>query len=1203
MKNTLLAFLLLLACAVSGQSAYWEKLNPPDGGWALGFTLITNGWVYAELQDHSVYCSKNNGQDWEKVFSPSIDPDTGFQRMTVGRAGTLFKEQRAPSLELFSTYISNDNGQSWQLVMDSSAIHNICQTSSGKWFGYSSSEADNKTIFYASDDQGSSWNALTEVTPNYYFNIALIADDYDRLVLYSPYSVQQLTFSSDEGQTWHNFYDFQGTPEFPTITLQNTVIRWDILFPMAIIRYVADTTDIVVIDTALQAANAILSHVYLGTDSALYAVASDPATNKLFCYRSVDDGSTWTFLPNDTSLYQLPVFLRLSDGSLIASLSDIYRSADDGSTWFFSTKGIQRGRIEQFESPKDSLWYATTSAGLWKTANSGTTWGLLKSRSNLDAPGASFATDLSGKLLVCIQDSVFFSTNFGTDFSNVTPGNYPASYQNRVGINPENGTLFLGTPVGTQRSSDGGQSWSIVTDSIRLRKLIRHPSGLLYAAMDSSATTSGGVQTTYTIIYKSTDDGITWSRTLNDAIKDFTINALGEVFAKRTGKLFRSIDNGNTWSSWADGLPNSPNRIASNMGSQLFLSGTNNTIAMSVTNGNSWQTMPPNVSYNTSNNSNLSFDPSGKLYAPTHGSSGQDGLFRTTNSTLAGAYLTGEIFKDADGDCSTKDPETTLHNWVVRADGVDAWYANTDTSGRYTMFLDTGAYFLSSKPAIGVLWQSCGDSLPIQLAELLDTTTQDFPILALADCPYMTVDVSVPWLERCFESQVWLEYCNQGTQSADSVWVDLMLDPLLTFTDTLLSYESLGNNTFRFQLGAVNTGDCGSFSVSVYTDCDSTVLGQTLCVEAHIYPDSLCIPIPGWSGAEIALSARCEQDTVYFDAINQGDAPTQPLLYYVIEDDVVMFQNTQTLLAGESRSFAFAADGHYLRFESEQEPGHPFSLHVAAWEEGCGDLDLSSLGFVNQYFVDNGIPAQDVECTQIIGSFDPNDKQGFPLGFGPSHLVEPNTEIEYLVRFQNTGTASAHHVVVRDTLSALLDPATIRMGPASHPFSWSMDGQGFLSVSFSDINLPDSNANEMASHGFFSFKIAQKKDLPLGSDIFNVASIYFDFNGAVRTNETQHRIGKEFITFVATETPASEKTMTSVSPNPVGESAVLTFKALAAGEHCFLLRDAQGRVLRSMVFQNNTLLFRRESLASGVYFYQIVNGAGNTTDSGKLLLN
>jgi uncharacterized repeat protein (TIGR01451 family) len=253
--------------------------------------------------------------------------------------------------------------------------------------------------------------------------------------------------------------------------------------------------------------------------------------------------------------------------------------------------------------------------------------------------------------------------------------------------------------------------------------------------------------------------------------------------------------------------------------------------------------------------------------------------------------------------------------------------------------------------------------------------------------------------------------------------------------------------------------------------------------------------------------------------------------------------------------------------------------------------------------LDDGPLGEDHECAITVASFDPNEKQGLPLGHGQNHFIEANTDLEYTIHFQNTGTAAAHFVVLRDTLSPFLDPGSIRIGAASHPFTWKLEGAGFLTFRFDPINLPDSNSNEPASHGFVSFKISQQPDLPIGTQIENSASIYFDYNGAVQTNTTAHRIGKDFISFVENSNPEIPKPKIKIWPNPVGQTALLTFENLPENQfYLFNLNDISGKNIRNTPFSGRNVFFRRENLPSGMYFYQIKNEAGETVFSGKLIL-
>ncbi|MFM7104319.1 MAG: hypothetical protein ACKOW8_02275, partial [Flavobacteriales bacterium] len=151
-------------------------------------------------------------------------------------------------------------------------------------------------------------------------------------------------------------------------------------------------------------------------------------------------------------------------------------------------------------------------------------------------------------------------------------------------------------------------------------------------------------------------------------------------------------------------------------------------------------------------------------------------------------------------------------------------------------------------------------------------------------------------------------------------------------------------------------------------------------------------------------------------------------------------------------------------------------------------------------------PFVDQYCGEVVGSFDPNDKQGFPGGVGETFDILPGQQLQYLIRFQNTGTAPAYTVVIRDTLDEDLDIFSVTPGASSHDYSFTMYGERVLQWTFNNIMLPDSFANEEQSHGFITFTVNQMPDLADGSQITNSAAIYFDSNEPVITNTTLHTI-------------------------------------------------------------------------------------------------
>jgi hypothetical protein len=144
--------------------------------------------------------------------------------------------------------------------------------------------------------------------------------------------------------------------------------------------------------------------------------------------------------------------------------------------------------------------------------------------------------------------------------------------------------------------------------------------------------------------------------------------------------------------------------------------------------------------------------------------------------------------------------------------------------------------------------------------------------------------------------------------------------------------------------------------------------------------------------------------------------------------------------------------------------------------------------------------SNDTLSQTLVCAYDPNDKTAEPSGVGYPGYVNDLNDIEYLIRFQNTGNDTALTIIVKDQLDPNLDWSSIQPVCASHEFSTSVNETGLLTFTFANIHLPDSNANELASHGFVVFRIKANDNLPVGTVIQNHAEIYFDMNPAVLTN-------------------------------------------------------------------------------------------------------
>ncbi len=231
-------------------------------------------------------------------------------------------------------------------------------------------------------------------------------------------------------------------------------------------------------------------------------------------------------------------------------------------------------------------------------------------------------------------------------------------------------------------------------------------------------------------------------------------------------------------------------------------------------------------------------------------------------------------------------------------------------------------------------------------------------------------------------------------------------------------------------------------------------------------------------------------------ALNQGTTVPDLLLSLTMDP-------LTTLIAAEPAADSSAGNIHYWHIDQ-----------LEAFQEGRILLDVQMPGVdsigeeLNAVFevrdladVDQVLSSQEWSSV-LTCAYDPNDKQVEPVGFGPDHVIAPDTEwLTYTVRFQNTGTDTAFAVVIRDALSPNVRPTTLQILGASHDLTQvNMNVGGQASFHFDNILLPDSGTNEPASQGFVRFRVRPVENLPNGIVIPNAARIYFDQNPAIHTN-------------------------------------------------------------------------------------------------------
>lgn len=220
----------------------------------------------------------------------------------------------------------------------------------------------------------------------------------------------------------------------------------------------------------------------------------------------------------------------------------------------------------------------------------------------------------------------------------------------------------------------------------------------------------------------------------------------------------------------------------------------------------------------------------------------------------------------------------------------------------------------------------------------------------------------------------------------------------------------------------------------------------------------------------------------------------------------------------------------------------------------------------------------------VVNSFDPNDKQVFPDVLTPAE-VAAGTPVDYLIRFQNVGTAPALTVVITDTLSEDLVWSSMEFVASSHSCDWFIQN-GVLHFVFDPIFLPDSASAPEDSQGFVAFRMEPSTQLALGDQVVNVANIHFDFNEPVITAPAVLEVA------IPTSVIAQEHGALMLHPNPAGDRV---FVHLPEPDDEMELRiiDELGRTRYIGVMDRSPYLLDISMLPPGLY--SIVSAARGTT--------
>jgi hypothetical protein len=512
------------------------------------------------------------------------------------------------------------------------------------------------------------------------------------------------------------------------------------------------------------------------------------------------------------------------------------------------------------------------------------------------------------------------------------------------------------------------------------------------------------------------------------------------------------------------------------------------------------------------------FDSKGDLYGIEYNNSNFD-LIKILESKL---FCGGYVKQDGCSNNNKKAAGVRLKiqpgNIFTTANLDGFWQIDSLPIGSYTAKIDTS----------GLIWKnsSCSpDSIVFQIVNnLTPLLLSNFSVFRKKQCAYPKVSISAPWLRRCFTNSIYLQVSNDlsaGQNIPAGTKVKVNIDSNLLVDSASMTY-SLVSGSYDFNVPTLAPGQDTLIYIWVTPKCNTTINGQSVCMNAEITPIQQCyvdsIPNYGLSSCNTAydntnymVSSSCAQDSVVFTISNSGTGnPGCPAPMKILLNGYEWLDTSITVNAGSSKIIKSPKTGETYSVIVGNHPLHPLNKNAVAHQEFCGNTNNWFFGGANAWYNPNYSSYYSSFCGVLRASYDPNDKQVTPTGTGLLGAIDSNSSLPmtYTIRFQNTGNDTAVNVVIRDTLSSSLDLSSIKTISSTHPFTFQVLYGGVAQWTFSKIMLVDSATNELLSKGSISYNINQSSKLSYGTQIKNKALIYFDFNEPIITNTVLNTIYK-----------------------------------------------------------------------------------------------
>lgn len=334
--------------------------------------------------------------------------------------------------------------------------------------------------------------------------------------------------------------------------------------------------------------------------------------------------------------------------------------------------------------------------------------------------------------------------------------------------------------------------------------------------------------------------------------------------------------------------------------------------------------------------------------------------------------------------------------------------------------------------------------------------------------------------------------------------------------------------------------------------------------------------------------ARPGFDTDYKVVIkNKGNVTSSGSVNLDFEEDfMTLLSSTPTAAMPATNQLSWS----FSNLQPFQMEEYEFTMTLNTPTQATNPLNSNDILTFTGTVTGTGTDAMPADNTMIfdqtvVNSYDPNDKTCLE-----GETIEPTVVgeyVHYMIRFENTGTASAVNIVVKDEIDlSQFDITTLIPLGGSHDYYTRVRDGNVVEFIHENINL---DFNDATNDGHVLFKIKTLNTLTEGDSFDNTAEIYFDFNFPIITNT-------ETVT-VMTTASIGETTDDSISVYPNPAKDFITVSSVNNLKSATLI-DVNGRILSQTNFTGNTMEQRisLENLTSGVYFVTIQSNLGQKVE-------